>query len=288
VIAAALLGVLAVFAPDSLAAAAHEAVAGVPAAPAHAAAAAPDATAGTVRARRAAQRAGARRAARRSTKRSAGASRKRGADAKASTRGTRRSAARGVRARRAGATSVRARRTRATRATRVRAASPAPLLAIPGATLRGSRTAVDNAYDAAQRAGLAFTNSRHEVERAAAVGAYVRLGNGSNYTLKGVGVPYVRPATRDFLADFGARHRTACGEPMVVTSAMRPTTVRLRNSVEKTVHPTGMAVDLRAPRGTRCRDWMRRELLVLERDGLIDATEERRPVHFHVVVFRAP
>jgi hypothetical protein len=33
---------------------------------------------------------------------------------------------------------------------------------------------------------------------------------------------------------------------------------------------------------------MRRELLAYERRGVVDATEERRPAHFHVVVYRAP
>src|SRR3712207_7588571 len=41
----------------------------------------------------------------------------------------------------------------------------------------------------------------------------------------------------------------------------------LVNSTEKSVHPTGMALDMRIPRG-RCRDWMRRELLAYERRGV--------------------
>jgi hypothetical protein len=48
-----------------------------------------------------------------------------------------------------------------------------------------------------------------------------------------------------------------------------------------------MAVDLRRP-GGRCRTWLRTELLSMERAGTIDATEERFPAHFHLVVYRAP
>ena len=48
-----------------------------------------------------------------------------------------------------------------------------------------------------------------------------------------------------------------------------------------------MALDLRAPGGS-CRSWMRRELLAYERRGVVDATEERHPAHFHVVVYREP
>jgi hypothetical protein len=158
-----------------------------------------------------------------------------------------------------------------------------------GATLRGSKAAVDGAYHRARRDGLPFARSRREIERGAREGEYVRLARStSSYRLRGVAVPYVRPATRAFVASFGADYRRSCGEPLTVTSAMRPTTMHLANSVQKTVHPTGMAVDLRAPRRSACRTWMRGALLGLERQGVVNATEERHPAHFHVVVFRAP
>ena len=161
--------------------------------------------------------------------------------------------------------------------------------AVGAVTLRGSRAAVDHAYDRAKRDGLAFARSRREIERRAREGDYVRLNAATRaYRLRGVTVPFVRPATRAFVASFGADYRRSCGEPLTVTSAMRPTTVHLANSVQKTVHPTGMAVDLRTPRNNRCRNWMRTALIGLERRGVVNATEERRPAHFHVVVYRAP
>ena len=157
------------------------------------------------------------------------------------------------------------------------------------ATLRGSKAAVDHAYRRAKADGLPFARSRREIERRAREGDYVALRRTApGYRLRGVAVPYVRPATRAFVASFGADYRRSCGEPLTVTSAMRPTTMHLANSVQKTVHPTGMAVDLRAPRRSACRAWMRGALLGLERQGVVNATEERRPAHFHVVVFRAP
>lgn len=156
-------------------------------------------------------------------------------------------------------------------------------------TLRGSKAAVDRAYHTAKRGGVTFARSRREVERLANAGAYVRLRPSTpSYRLAGVAMPYVRPTTRGFLTTFAAEYRSACREPLTVTSAMRPTSVHLRNSVAKTVHPTGMAVDLRLPRGARCRAWMRDRLLTYEQLGVVDATEERRPAHFHVTVFRAP
>jgi hypothetical protein len=154
-------------------------------------------------------------------------------------------------------------------------------------SLRGSKDKVERAYQFAKRRGIAFTTSRADVREGAKEGDYVRLRPSANVRLKGVTEPWVRPATSAFVTSFGARFRRACGTPMVVTSAMRPTSVqrRLANGVEKSVHPTGMAVDLRAPRGA-CRTWLRRELLAETRRGVVDATEERSPAHFHVIVFR--
>jgi hypothetical protein len=43
-------------------------------------------------------------------------------------------------------------------------------------------------------------------------------------------------------------------------------------------------VDLYRPTG-RCLRWLRAALLELEGAGMIEATEERRPAHFHVAVF---
>ena len=155
---------------------------------------------------------------------------------------------------------------------------------IAGPSLRGSHAAVDRAYDVAVRGGLPFVHSDSELERRASAGEYVPLSrSAATYRLKGVGSPFVRPATRDFVTGFAADYAKVCGEPLTVTSAMRPTSIRLRNSVQKSVHPTGMAVDLRASR-TGCRSWMRTTLLAMERRGVIDATEEHHPAHFHVVV----
>jgi hypothetical protein len=90
-----------------------------------------------------------------------------------------------------------------------------------------------------------------------------------------------------FLERLSAQYRRACGERLVVTSAVRPLTVRLPNGSRRSVHPTGVAVDLRHPDGA-CLVWLRRTLLGLERGGVVEATEERRPAHFHVAVFADP
>ena len=153
-------------------------------------------------------------------------------------------------------------------------------------TLRGSTRSVERAHATAVARGLPFHRSRATIERGARGGAYVRLVNTATYRLRGVGVPYVLPSTHALLGELAARYRRQCGERLVVTSGMRLTISRLINSTPKSVHPTGLAFDLRAPRG-RCRGWIRRELLALERSGVVDATEERFPPHLHVVVYRA-
>jgi hypothetical protein len=161
------------------------------------------------------------------------------------------------------------------------------LSAVPDAahaqTLRGSRASVARVHDYAVAAGLRFHRTPTGVRRAAKAGRFTRLRSTRNYRLAGVSFPYVRPTTKRFVDDLAGRYRRACGRRLVVTSATRPTSRQPRNGSPRSVHPAGIAVDLRRPSG-RCLTWLRRELIVLERAGLIDATEERRPAHLHVAV----
>jgi hypothetical protein len=79
-----------------------------------------------------------------------------------------------------------------------------------------------------------------------------------------------------------------CGEPLVVTSLTRPATRQPDNASPLSVHPAGMAVDLRVSSRRACVRWLEAELLALESRGLLDATREYRPPHFHVAVFPEP
>ena len=150
-------------------------------------------------------------------------------------------------------------------------------------SLRGSHASVNLMYTRAVRNGLDFYETSGEVRRAVVRGELVALNGNANFTVHNVRTPYVRPRTRAFIADLAVDYRRACGEPMVVTSATRPMSRKLANASSLSVHPTGMAVDLRRPKG-RCLTWLRRTLLAAERRGEIEATEERRPPHFHVAV----
>jgi nucleoid-associated protein YgaU len=46
-----------------------------------------------------------------------------------------------------------------------------------------------------------------------------------------------------------------------------------------------MAIVFRKPAG-QCLEYMRDELILLERQGVLEATEEKHPVHFHVAVLQ--
>jgi len=162
------------------------------------------------------------------------------------------------------------------------AASAAPLAA---QTLRGSRGSVERMYGQARRQDLTFYRSPRGVRNAAAEGDLVRLRGNDDYRVTGVSYAYALPTTRTFVQRLARQYRSECGERLVVTSATRPKSMRLRNSVTESVHPTGMAVDLRRPTRGSCLRWLRQTLLDVEGEGVIDATEERRPPHFHVAVF---
>ncbi|HEU4564840.1 MAG TPA: DUF5715 family protein [Gemmatimonadaceae bacterium] len=154
----------------------------------------------------------------------------------------------------------------------------------PAQTLRGTSASVERAHRSARDRGLRFYRTGKSVRHAANDGRLVRLTASRDVRLHDVGYPYVRPATKAFVESLGARYRRACGQPLGVTSAVRPTTEQPLNGSPHSVHPAGIAVDLRKPRG-RCLTWLRKELLSLERRRIVDATEEHQPPHFHVVVY---
>jgi hypothetical protein len=155
-------------------------------------------------------------------------------------------------------------------------------------SLRGSRASVNRMHRHAVRDELTFYQTPAGVRRAAARGTLVRLSGNSNFTLGAVRYPYTRASTRTFVTRLGAQYRNGCGERLVVTGAVRPATRQPWNASDRSVHPTGIAVDLRKPTNTRCRSWLRKTLLSLERAGVIEATEEYGPPHFHVAVYPTP
>src|SRR6185437_4622509 len=135
---------------------------------------------------------------------------------------------------------------------------------------------------------FSFFATPASVQRAVAAGYLVRLTPDSDFTLHSVAYPFVRPSTFTFVHRLAAEYAAQCGEPLVVTSAVRPEDRQPGNSTAHSVHPTGMAVDLRKPDDGACRRWLRSALLELEDDGVLEATEEFAPPHFHVAVYATP
>ena len=163
-----------------------------------------------------------------------------------------------------------------------------PAHACGAQSLHGSTASINRMYHEAREEGFSFFASPRSVRRAVDAGYLVRLVADTNFTLHDVSFPFVRPAVRTFVERLGSQYAHACGETLEVTSAVRPSTVRLLNSVARSVHPTGMAVDLHKSERAECRAWLRETLLELEGTGVLEATEEFSPPHFHVAVYPTP
>lgn len=161
-------------------------------------------------------------------------------------------------------------------------------LSLDAQSLRGSMHSLDRQQRQAQHHDYSYLHSPAQVRRFVDLGLLVRLGGSEDYRVHNVGHPYVRPEVKLFVERLSAQYRRACGEVLVVTSGTRPTSQQPRNASLRSVHPTGMAIDLRKSAHAACRNWLRRTLLELERARLIEATEEYRPPHFHVAVFPKP
>ena len=140
-------------------------------------------------------------------------------------------------------------------------------------------------YRRARAERLTFYETPRGVQRAVTAGRLERLVPDGSFELYKVGYPFVQAASKTFVERLGAQYSSECGEPLIVTSAVRPATRQPANSVARSVHPTGMAIDLRKPNDPGCRSWLRQTLLQLERAGVLEATEEHGPPHFHVAVY---
>jgi hypothetical protein len=151
--------------------------------------------------------------------------------------------------------------------------------------LAGSTASLDRQNRVAREHDFTFIDTGERVRHFASQGWLVEVRPSADFTLRGVSFPYARPEVEIFLRRLAAQYRAACGEQLVVTSLTRPTTRQPRNASDRSVHPTGMAVDLRYSSNRTCRAWLERVLTQLEGAGVLEATRERFPVHYHVAVF---
>ncbi len=155
-------------------------------------------------------------------------------------------------------------------------------------TLRGSQASLDRQNQQARSHGFTYLRTADQVRQFVAEGYLVAVRPNSDFDLHAISFPYTRPEVRLFLQRLASQYRSACGEKLVVTSLTRPVSSQPANASSRSVHPTGMAVDLRRSHDPGCRSWLESTLLSMERRGLVEAIRERSPPHYHVAVYPRP
>ena len=162
-----------------------------------------------------------------------------------------------------------------------------PVGAAHAAGLAGSPASMRRQNEIARENHLAFARSTADVRASVDSGALVAVRPSRDVVLADVSQPYARAEIALFVERLGAQYRAAMGSPLVVTSLTRPAGAQPRNAHALSVHPAGMAVDLRVPASSTQRAWLEETLLSLEGAGVLDVTRERRPPHYHVAVYPA-
>lgn len=172
------------------------------------------------------------------------------------------------------------------------AATLGALLAVAAPALAGSlqptHAALVRQSLSAREAGFTYIDKDEQVHDLVRRGLLVAMrGNADYYIHPDVRHAAARPETKVFVERLARQYGDTCGERLVVTSLVRPRSRQPWNSDPLSVHPTGMAVDLRISSSSACRRWLEDVLLDLENDGWIEAARERVVPHYHVVVFPA-
>ena len=156
-------------------------------------------------------------------------------------------------------------------------------------SLRGSSRSLTAQNAQAQAHEFTYLRNPAHVRRFVELGYLVPLHGNRDYDIDDeVSFPYARPQVRTFVERLAGQYRRACGEVMVVTSLTRPLNRQPRNASSRSVHPTGMAVDLRRSNHRPCRAWLEDVLLSLEANGVLEATRESRPPHYHIALYPEP
>jgi hypothetical protein len=166
-------------------------------------------------------------------------------------------------------------------------AAPPPLAA---QSLYGSHEAMLRQNLVAQEHDYPFLRTTQEVMQAVQGGELVAVEDTDHLQLAvdRVSFPYARTQVKIFLEQLSQAYHAACGERLVVTSLTRPLSRQPWNASPISVHPTGMAVDMRRSDRRACLQWLESTLLALEGEGMIEATREHWPPHYHVAVFPDP
>ena len=159
---------------------------------------------------------------------------------------------------------------------------------LEGQSLRGSSASLDVQNRMARDHDFTYLDTPTQVRRFVRSGYLVPVEGNADFELHQVSFPFARPEAELFIRRLGAQYRAACGEKLVVTSLTRPQNMQPRNASDRSVHPTGMAIDLRRSNRRACRAWLEDVLLSLESRRVLEATRERYPPHYHVALFPRP
>lgn len=157
-----------------------------------------------------------------------------------------------------------------------------PLLA---QSLKGSRDVMERQNLAAIDYGYSFLQTSRQVQTFYEKGYLVQVSDSDTLEIHNVSYPFARAEVKLFLERLSTQYKNACGEKLFVTSLTRPLEKQPGNASDVSVHPTGMAVDLRIPGKGKCRSWLESTLLALEKADVLDVTRERNPPHLHVALF---
>jgi LysM domain/Family of unknown function (DUF5715) len=153
-------------------------------------------------------------------------------------------------------------------------------------SLTGSPASLDRQNRRARLNDFTYLRTAAQVEQFARAGLLVPVDGNRDYTVDDeVSFRVARPEARLFIQRLAGQYHRACGEPLVVTSLTRPLSDQPENASPRSVHPTGMAVDLRRSTRPSCVRWLERTLLQLEERRVLEVTLEHMPPHFHVAVF---
>ena len=176
--------------------------------------------------------------------------------------------------------------------TRIGVIGMVALLALPfsaglagDAGLGGSMASMRRQYEVAKKNDYTFLRTPAQVRAFVREDRLEPLESNEHLLVNKVSFPYARPEVKLFVERLAEQYHAATGERLVVTSLTRPLSRQPRNAHDLSVHPAGMAVDLRIPSNRHFRTWLENTLLSLEARELLDATRERRPPHYHVAVF---
>jgi hypothetical protein len=151
--------------------------------------------------------------------------------------------------------------------------------------LDGSHASMIRQHDAAIEAAFRFAKTPAQVETFVGDGQLERVTSNADLALSDVSFPYAHHEVRLFVERLAAQYHESTGARLVVTSLTRPASRQPRNASPLSVHPAGMAVDLRVPADAAARAWLVKTLLSMEDAGVVDVTRERRPSHLHIAVF---